>query len=145
MDFTSVNRKTVRAAMHVVLSAGAPAGWNMFAYRAAALKGISPAILLGGVGSIRPPLTPKGLVSQFTIEVITLVLLRDDASDWTEAQAEDVLDDMELYVSNALLKNRRSELWDELTFLTPSIVDRVVEEGVPYLSESFMVSVGVFA
>jgi len=66
------------------------------------------------------------------------------AGGWTEADAEDALDDIEAIIADVVEANGRSEAWDKIVYGGPTQPDPVVIGGVEYRRELITFDVQLF-
>lgn len=107
------------------------------------LKGEFPWIAVLSDGSGRPPMTQRGTESEFYINILTYVA--ESALNWTEEQAEQLLDDLEAQIA-AYLETVKGNInnWNSLDYSERSRVSRFDPQGgTVYLIEAIPVKVTV--
>lgn len=97
--------------------------------------GQSPVVVVSSGGSLRERLTYQGQKSKYLLDIHVFVLYADEASSWTEAMAEDALDDIEELIQGVINDNQRSTYWESLTMTAASETGGVVIGGKEYRSE----------
>jgi hypothetical protein len=137
----SANRKTLRAALAGVLTTEVTSAQAVYAYQKARLNGQTPVICVTSAGSSRERMTMRGGRLSALLDIHVFVLYSDGAS-WTEAQAEDRLDDIEQQIAAAVEKYARSTSWASLAYAERSDARTPVTlEGITYLHEVIPVEI----
>jgi hypothetical protein len=111
---------------------------NVKKARLAEPKGQSPLVYITSGSTQRPPLTVRQKMAQFTIVVYSLVILYDPQNPkWTEEMAEDLVDDIEAGVKDAVENNPKQQgLWTSLEYIeSGTLVERAPLGGNDYLVE----------
>lgn len=115
------------------------------AYRLPDLAGRSPVVMVLSSGSERLPFTFEGNRSRFYFDVQVWTLYAD-GEDWTEAEAEDRADALEVAVAEVLEAHRKEALWELVTYDGRTTAEDVVTSGgVPYIVETIPIVVEVFS
>ena len=139
----SVTRKDVRTQFASLLSAalvgtGKPAQ-VVYSYRKGDLKGQSPVVVVSSLGSSRRSLTFQGLQPMYRLQVDVFVLYEDTAAGWTEADAENALDDIEKIVADVIAANQVvANYWEGITPVDWSERVDVSLGGVDYIREMIL-------
>ena len=138
------SRKALRAALATLLDAAIPAVQAVYAYPKMDLDGESPIITISSGGSERQPLTMAGSRLTATLDLHLLVL--QSGSSWTEAQAEDAMDDIEEAIYATLIANRRTATWAHIDYggRTDARRPLAMPGGVVYLHEQISIEVQVY-
>lgn len=79
----------------------------------------------------------------FQLLVYVFVVYADTGSGWTEADAEDALDDIESIIAATVAGNSRTEAWSRIAYAGPTQPDPVVIGGVEYRRELITFNVEV--
>lgn len=75
---------------------------------------------------------------------VHVFVLYADGSGWTEANAEDAIDAIEVVVADTVLANAQGDDWTELTYADePTLIDGVEIAGVEYRREVITVQAEV--
>lgn len=82
-----------------------------------------------------------GTKPAFTLRIYTFVLYATDDGAWTEADAEDRLDDMEEKISAVIDENQVTANWEGLTIIERSVCSSVIAGGLEYRTEIITVLV----
>ena len=131
------NRSTSRKALATLLEAGLVGDGlpvkTVSASKQTSLEGLSPLVTVLSAGSIRERMTFQGDQSSFLLTVQAWVL--QSGTDWTLAQAEDALDDIESRIAALYETNRGTDTWDVLEQVGQTTVVEVAVAGVPYYLE----------
>jgi hypothetical protein len=91
----------------------------------------------------RPTLTVRGKFTRFVFDILVTVR-QAGGPEWTAAKAEDLVDDLEYAVCQALTENRvAAGIWDSINYATPSVIEHYLDDGVPYIIEAIKVVVEV--
>lgn len=137
----STNRKDVRTTFAGLLSsalvgAGKPAQ-VVYGFRKGNIEGQTPVIVVSSLGTRRDQLSFQGTAPNYQIQVDVFVLYEDQAAGWTEQNAEDTLDDLDLGIAGVVQANQISAgKWDAITFTDWSERTDVSIGGVEYIRES---------
>lgn len=134
----ATNRSTVRDALATLLGnnlvgASLPVK-TVSAHKVESLEGQTPLVVVLSQGSSRTPLTFQGNRSSFSLLVQVWVL--QEASGWTQAQAEDALDEIESLIAGVFESNRTSDSWEKIAYDGETRVFEVSVAGTPYYVES---------
>ena len=106
----------------------------------------SPVVAVTSAGSHRQPFTFKGSRPTFFLNIEVFVLYADpDATPvWTEADAEDAIDALEMEIADAISGHVTEEgYWSHMKYETRSLVSTIVLDGTTYLWEVIPVEVEV--
>ena len=79
----------------------------------------------------------------FQLIVFAFVAYAADGG-WTEADAEDALDDIEAMIAAVVGGNSRTDAWDKIGYNGPTNPDAVVIGGVEYRRELIVIDVQLF-
>lgn len=134
-------RKTIRAQFATLIGNVLPNA-TVWPYRKADPKGVSPLVMVCSGGTARPRVTMKGSFPKHSIRVYSLVIhsAEDQEDPWTEAQAEDLLDDIEEAIKGVIDNNQKTDYWKSIEYEQPTEAERVVISGVPYLLEVYLLT-----
>lgn len=97
--------------------------------------GQSPVVVISSGGSLRERLTGQGMKPKYMLNIHVFVLYADESGAWTEAMAEDALDDIEEIAQAVIAANQSSAYWGALTMTAPSQTGSVMIGGKEYRSE----------
>ena len=133
----STSRETVRDKLVTLLTAalvgaGLPVK-TVTGSKVDDLIGLSPLVSVLSQGSIRQPLTFQGNRAIFSLSVQVYVL--QSGTDWTTAEAEDVLDRIESLIAGVYETNRGIDEWQILEYSGDTQVMEISIEGTPYYLE----------
>lgn len=133
----TANRKNLRAALQALLDVEVSSAQAVYAYGATRFDGQSPVLCITSAGSERERITFQGSTLTATLDVHTFVIHRSPDDGWTEANAEDTLDDVEQQIAQACDRNpQRPGKWGLLRYGGPTDAREIVKiEGVDYLHE----------
>ena len=137
---TSTSRATVRKAFAALLSnalvgSGKPAQ-AVFDYQSGDFQNMSSVVVFSsgsserGLGSLGPCWTTK-----VALWVHVFVLYADPDSGWTEADAEDTIDEIEASIADVVLVNMSNANWDRISYSEPTSLGSVEIGGHEYRRE----------
>lgn len=129
-----INRKVVREAIGAGLAANLPSAQAVYNHARADFGGQSPVVRISSESSERPGLTQQGIRSVFRYMIEIWVLLTD-RDGWTERDAEDTLDTVELEIISWMIQNHNTDLWSSLTYDGQSTVVVAIDGGDTWLIE----------
>ncbi len=142
---TTVDRETIRDAFALLLTNNITDLQAVYGYVVSDFDGMTPVATVLSSGSIRPPFTSEGPITGIFLSANLWVIYASSDDSWTEADAEDKLDDLERQFGNVVSSNRQTSDWNFLTYDGRSVVRVVPVGGVPYLHEAIPIRVEVFA
>lgn len=133
----STSRETVRDALVTLLTAalvgtGLPAK-TVTGSKVTTLKGLTPLVAVLSAGTLRERLTFQGDIPTFYLEV--QVWVRQACTGWTNAQAEDALDEIEALIAGVYQDNRGTAYWEVLEYNGPSSVVEMSIGGAAFYVE----------
>ena len=133
----STSRKAARGALKTLLEAqlvgaGLPVK-TVVDSKVTDLSGLTPLVSVLSGGTLSEPLTFQGDHPTFGLEVQVWVL--QEGTDWTTAEAEDALDDIEALIRGVYEANRGTANWEILRYDGPSTIREIAVAGVPYFVE----------
>lgn len=143
----TINRKDARYALAGYLGEKLTAAQAVHAYQVADFQGASPVVYITSSGSDRQRLTGRGLTSSFTFNVHLFVLYPSEhtGEGYTEQQAEDILDDLEHQVAQAVEEIHGHSLIKAISYAEQSNADTTAEiGGETYLHEIVPLIVNCF-
>ncbi len=132
------SRKAVRKALGVMLaSIISDEAVSIVDYQATDIKSVAPAVVLTSAGTQRKRITMRGSSAVFTVDVHIFVLHISRKDGWTESDAEDLLDDIEQQICEAVDNNQsRTGAWSGIRYSdTTNARDSVTLGGTTYLHE----------
>lgn len=139
------SRETCRDGLAALLTSGVTAAQAVYAYQVGDFAQLMPVVRVLSSGGARPPMTQQGVRSVFYFEVQWFVLNVDPEAGWTEANAEDKLDEVENQIMATIDSNDgKTAYWDALELADRSQVTKGVVGGRTYLIESVIVAAHVF-
>lgn len=137
----SVSRQAPREALAALLSTalvgtGKPAA-AVYDYLVGDFQGQSPVVVVasGPIDRVRDSLGACYRTA-FTLRCYVFVAYSDPTGTWTESDAEDAIDAIEVLIADTVLANSRSvDNWDMLGYEAPTELDSVTIGGVEYRRE----------
>jgi len=130
----STSRETIRDALVTLLdTALSGTVKTVTGSKAADLAGLTPLVAVLSSGSNREALTFQGTVPTFYLEVQVWVL--QATTGWTNAQAEDKIDEIEALIAGVCEDNVNTANWTRVTYTGRSIVRDQTVAGVQYYLE----------
>lgn len=138
-----ISRRVVREAIALGLAAGMPTAQAVYNHQKTAFDGQSPVVRILSVGSERPSMTERGIRSKLMFLVQVWVLFTPSGA-WSEADAENALDQLELELISWIVANQQTELWTGLRYERRSLVETVKVAGDVYLVEDVMIQADVY-
>lgn len=139
----AINRKTVRTRLAALLKAAVPSASQVIDHYTNDFGGISPTVMVVSGGSMRPPLTARGQATRLYLAIQVFVSAKTSDA-WTDDQAEDLLDQIEYEIGQALDSSQvqNDGTWDSISQDSSSLIDKVVVND-PYLFESIPITIEV--
>lgn len=138
-----IKRSEVRKELARLLEAGVPAADWLIDYQASNFEGRSPVVMVTSAGTVRPQFTMTGLYAKMFFGIHIFVLHADPDSGYTEADAEDTIDQVEFEIASVLAANQSGTYWQGISWEESSIVDKITVSGTSYLYEVLPVVVEV--
>lgn len=139
----SANREVVRKALAALLqTALVEDAAAVYAYQVGDFAGQSPTVVVSSGGSERVNLTFQGSRSTFRLNIHVFVLYA--TTGWTEADAEDRLDLLEMRIHETIENYQKTADWESIDHAGPTQCDAVVIGGEEYRRETIPVSVEVY-
>ena len=134
-------RKEARKHLAGLLTAALDSAQVVSASGPEKLRGQTPVVYLSSSGTDRTRETSQGFYSYAFINIHILVRRSKEEDDYTTADAEDILDDLEKEVAIALDNAQSQEgYWSAIDYDARSNADRlVVEDGIVYIHEEIAV------
>jgi len=139
----STSRETVRDALVALLSTalvgvGLPAK-TVTGSKVEKLAGLTPLVSVLSTGSWRETLSFQGMKASFQLEIQAWVL--QEATGWTNAQAEDALDSIESIVAGVIETSRGTDTWSVIEYSAPTMVIDMAVTGTPFFMERMPITV----
>lgn len=140
-----ISRETMRDQLATLIETAVVNGDPQLAqavynYQKTDLSGLSPVVLVYGGGIERPTATFQGSKTSVWLWVDILVALT--GTSWTEADAEDRLDDIEQAIAGVIESNREeSGYWNFISYMEMSTVSNAAVSGTPYIRETIPITV----
>lgn len=122
MSDAPINRGLIRKALAAGLAAALPGAsplltsLSVYDYMRSGFEGKSPVLRVVTAGSLRPEAYANGIRSQFYYSVQFFVIYYQDGDPSVQAQAEDILDELEIQAFTWIADNQQTDLWTELRF-----------------------------
>lgn len=116
-----------------LVGAGLPVK-TVTAHKVERLEGETPLVVVLSQGSARERMTFQG--NRATFYFLVQVWVLQSGTGWTQAQAEDALDDIEARIAAEYEANQQGTYWEILAYDGKSRVFEVSVAGVPYYVES---------
>lgn len=145
----TVSRKTIRDGLAgptgILTTALSSMVGEVVPYRPSVLNA-TPGVYIRSISADRPPLTVVGKFTKFIVAVLIIVRQSDTTATpaWTEAKADDLLDDIEATICATLSANKSlTGVWNTVEYDKPSQVDHFLEQGIPYIMEAIFLRVEV--
>lgn len=144
----TASRQQIRAQLAALLS-GALSGSGgaaqvVYDHLPGDFDGQSPVVAVGSRGSTRERLTFRGGQTTFLFDVFVFVLAADAAAGWTEADAEDAIDTIELAIAEALGGNQTPAVgWTAADYAGETEVDYLTIGGAEYRRERIPIALTV--
>lgn len=139
-----VSRAQARTTLAQELESAMSTAQVVYDHMRSDFAGQSPVVRVMSGGSERRRFTTQGGRGDLLLMVQIWVLSVSPADNWTEADAENALDQLEWELAQYIDSNRRSEVWQALDFDGRSRVEVVRLEGKPYLIEDIPLVMKVF-
>ena len=102
-------------------------------------QGQSPVVVVSSGGTLWERFTAQGMKPKFALTIHVFVLYADEAGTWTEADAEDALDDIDQIIGQTISANQKSDYWQALTYANPTQTGSVEIGGKEYRTEQSIV------
>lgn len=113
------DRKTIRQNFSMLLTVSLDNA-KVYSGQVADFGGQSPVVIVSGAGSEHDQVTPDLFVSKHNIDVFVFVLYKDEAANWNEMDAENMLDDIEHKIHQVVMDNQHGEYWNSISYRSPS-------------------------
>jgi len=139
-----ISRKVIREALATGLASGVSTAEAVWDYQRSDLGGQSPVIRVLAQSSTRPQLAQRGIRSEFGFVIQVWVLWKSQGGEWTEAEAEDQLDQLEWEIISWMVGNQNTDNWTALQYAQPTAIDTITIGGDIYLVEDIPVRVSVY-
>lgn len=111
------DRGATRRALAQALRAAVPSAAVVYAYQAADFGGQSPALVLTSAASERERASMAGSTAIFAYDVHVFVAFAERAEDgYTDADAEDLLDQVEREIATFVDTSQRTASWHALAY-----------------------------
>jgi hypothetical protein len=107
----------------------------VYAYQVGDFQGQSPVVVVSSSSSLRERFTFQGSKPTFTLTIHVFILYADGTGNWTEANAEDALDDIEEIIGKTLAANQKSPYWETITQVGATQTTGVMLGGQEYRTE----------
>ncbi len=99
--------------------------------------GATPIVQVTSAGVDWDNATMRGGKNIYFLSVESFVLHKHTESGWTEAMAEDLIDDIGEAVLDCLVRNKSKGLWMKIRLHERTLVTRTAVSGLTYLYEVF--------
>lgn len=141
----AASRKDTRKALGRLLKATVTSAKEVFPYQETSLKGKSPIVVISSAGSLRERITLRGSAATFQFDAHVFVLQGVKNGPWLNEQAEDMLDDIEQQICEAVDNNQRNApYWESIRYAESSDArEPLTIEGNTYLYERIAIQVSV--
>jgi hypothetical protein len=137
---TTNSRKKIRKSFAAMLEAALVGDGKLvqkvYDYQAYDFEGLSPVVVVSSSGTQREPITPRCTRPSFWLNVFVFVLYADETSGWTEADAENAIDDIDETIDAVVRANQVNNEWQAITQDDRSVTDSVVIGGLQYRMET---------
>lgn len=140
------SRKAIRSQFATLLTGVVPSAQIIYDHQPGDFGGQSPALCVGSSGSERPRMTFQGsrLTCYLDIDVFVITAEALASSTYTQADAENVLDDVEAQIAAALDGVRTSAQWEAIDYAGRSQTDFVLLDGKEYKRERIPIKIEIF-
>lgn len=135
---TVISRKDARNALAGYLSSTLTSAQKVYAYQVSDFSQEAPIVYITSSGSDRQLLTGRGFSNAFSLNVHTFVLYPSEhtGKNYNEQNAEDILDQLEAQIAQAVLDIRGHSIIKSIQYQEGSNADTTVEiGGETYLHE----------
>lgn len=139
----TVNRKDIRATLAAALTTALTTAQAVYGYQRGGFEGRTPVVRVMSAGSERPRYTAQGNRGTLHFLVQLWVLYTDPDAGWTEANAEDALDQLEYELAAYVETYRATDDWIAIDLEGRSRVEIVRYQGLPYVVEDVPIAVKV--
>ena len=141
----TAGRQTVREQLAVAIAPYMTSAQGVYDHQPSNDDDGSPLTMVLSAGADRGRETTGGFGAEFLYEIRNLVKHVDANAGWTEENAEDALDAMELEVATFVDQaGGKSANWDYVRYVEgASLIVKTVFGGKPYLQESIQLAVRV--
>jgi hypothetical protein len=139
-----VSRKIIRDALAAGLAAGMPSAAAVYGYQKTDFGSLSPVVRIAAAGVLRPQMEARGIRSEFRFSVQLWVLFAGTGQGWTEADAEDQLDQLEYELISWISNNQNTGDWTGIQYSDLTVVDVLDISGTLYLVEEIPLTVRVW-
>lgn len=145
----AISRETVRKALGTALTTALgpllPAGSQVYPYLYSRFGVESPVVRIVNAGGLRPPIYSEGIRSEFYYSLQFWVAYYEEADPAAQAEAEDILDDLEYAFTVWLGANQVGQpLWTMIQMDGRSKVDTVQTRGGYWIVENIPLKVEVY-
>lgn len=140
----TLSRETVRKALATALTTALPSAQVVYNHMKGGFAGQSPVVRVMSDGSDRLRFTPRGGRGDLYMLVQFWVMYAAPKTGWTEADAEDALDQLEWELAQYIDANRKTDHWQAIDFDGRSKPDLVRLEGEAYLVENIPLKLKVY-
>lgn len=138
----AASRKVSRQALGQLLKTAVTTAKEVYRYQETQFKGKSPIVVISSGSSTRERVTMRGSFATFQFDVHVFVLQKTKDGTWLNEQAEDLLDDIEQQICEAIDSNQRTAAWQAIRYSDATDArDPVTIEGNTYLYERIPVAV----
>lgn len=117
-----------------LVGAGKPAQ-AVYDYQVGDFQGQSPVVVVSSGGTLRERLSFLGTKPMHVMNIHVFVLYAAEDGSWTEADAENALDDIEQKISATCSANQRTAWWEAITPTGQSATSSVMIGGKEYRTE----------
>lgn len=140
----AASRKLTRQALGALLKTSVTKAKEVYRYQETAFKAKSPIVVISSGSSARERLTMRGSGAMFQFDAHIFVLQKTKDGTWLNEQAEDLLDDIEQQICEAVDTNQRTAAWEAIKYADATDArDPVTIEGNTYLYESIPIAISV--
>ena len=140
------NRSVVRKAIANSLRPALPTARDVYSFMYSKFSGKSPIVRLMNAGANRPEITEHGVRSIFYYTLQFWVVYFEEGTEAVQAEAEDILDQLELEWVTWLGTNQvePAQQWTMLGYDKRSTVETAKVSGKYYIVESIPLAVEVY-
>jgi hypothetical protein len=141
----SSSRKAIRQQFALLLQANVTAAQVIYDHQPGDFGGQSPAICVGSAGSERTRMSFRGSRLTCYLDVDVFVLTADGTSVYTQADAENALDDVEAQLAACLDDVQQAAGWEAIDYAGRSQTDFLIVDGKEYKRERIPIQIQIFS
>lgn len=133
----SDSRKTVRKAFAALLETSVTLAQKVYDNQIGDFEGQSPVVVVSSGGTLREEFTFQGTKPSHYLTINIFVVYSTE--HWSEADAEDALDDIEKQIAQVISTNQITANWEAISFVDRSTCGAVMVGGTEYRTEAIQI------